>query len=213
MRADTKMMQVAKGMFESNCAACHGERGDRVPNTPLKSAEYLTKLGDGGLIGAIADGKGVMPGFARAKGGVFDVPDVGAQWFVDAVRRELVDRYGEQVVETQGLRVAHVGARRGLEAAAEASVAVALHRLATARGLVGLDLLDALPLAEVRLALLVSTTGKSLAERAGVALAVLGGELVKLLLLALGVERVRGLDAVPEAPLAPAAPEIGRAHV
>lgn len=74
----TEQARHGRELYVGSCLACHGERGDRVPNTPLKSAEYLTKLGDGGLIGAIADGKGVMPGFARAKGGVFDVPDVGA---------------------------------------------------------------------------------------------------------------------------------------
>ncbi|MFN8526064.1 MAG: c-type cytochrome [Chloroflexota bacterium] len=67
-----------RDLFLANCLACHGERGDRVPNTPLKSAEYLAKLGDGGLITAIAEGKGVMPGFVRSKGGTFEVSDVGA---------------------------------------------------------------------------------------------------------------------------------------
>ncbi len=46
---------------------------------------------------------GVKP--RRARASAYDHPEVGAQWFIDAVRRELTDRYGEQVLQTQGLRV------------------------------------------------------------------------------------------------------------
>jgi penicillin-binding protein 1A len=41
----------------------------------------------------------------RSRPSAYDHPDIGVEWFVDSVRRELVDRYGEQTVQTQGLRV------------------------------------------------------------------------------------------------------------
>jgi penicillin-binding protein 1A len=50
----------------------------------------------------------VGPGGVRprnVRGTVYDYPKIGTQWFVDAVRQELVDRFGEQVVQTQGLKV------------------------------------------------------------------------------------------------------------
>ena len=65
-------------LYVGNCLACHGERGDRVPNSNLASAEYLGKIGDGTLISSINDGKGVMPGFGRAKGGSFGIPETAA---------------------------------------------------------------------------------------------------------------------------------------
>jgi penicillin-binding protein 1A len=46
---------------------------------------------------------GVRP--RNVRGTVYDYPKIGTQWFVDAVRKELVDRFGEQVVQTQGLKV------------------------------------------------------------------------------------------------------------
>ena len=36
---------------------------------------------------------------------VYNVADVGVEWYVDGVRRELIERYGEQAVLTLGLRV------------------------------------------------------------------------------------------------------------
>ena len=65
-------------LYVGNCLTCHGERGDRVPNSNLASAEYLGKIGDGTLISSISDGKGVMPGFGRAKGGSFGIPETAA---------------------------------------------------------------------------------------------------------------------------------------
>jgi penicillin-binding protein 1A len=46
---------------------------------------------------------GIRP--RNVRGTVYDYPKIGTQWFVDAVRKELVDRFGEQVVQTQGLKV------------------------------------------------------------------------------------------------------------
>lgn len=49
MRGDKKMMQVAKGMFESNCAACHAKDGGGINGVNLtdnhyKNAKVLTDL-------------------------------------------------------------------------------------------------------------------------------------------------------------------------
>ncbi len=63
-------------LYVSTCLVCHGERGDRVSGIALASAEYLKRLGDGGVLFAIGDGKGTMPGSSRAKGGALDVPDM-----------------------------------------------------------------------------------------------------------------------------------------
>jgi penicillin-binding protein 1A len=52
---------------------------------------------------ALAGPGGVRP--RNVRGTVYDYPKIGTQWFVDAVRKELVDRFGEQVVQTQGLKV------------------------------------------------------------------------------------------------------------
>ncbi len=65
-------------LYVGNCLACHGERGDRVPNSNLASAEYLGKIGDGALIASISEGKGVMPGFGRTKGGSFGISETAA---------------------------------------------------------------------------------------------------------------------------------------
>ena len=40
MRADSKMMQVAKGIFESNCAACHAKDGGGINGVNLADDHY-----------------------------------------------------------------------------------------------------------------------------------------------------------------------------
>ncbi|MBI4499340.1 MAG: c-type cytochrome [Chloroflexi bacterium] len=65
-------------LYVGNCLACHGERGDRVPAITLASSEYLSKLGDGALIAIMSEGKGVMPGFGRVKGGPFGISETAA---------------------------------------------------------------------------------------------------------------------------------------
>jgi len=78
---DMKVAGLAKAgrdLYMGNCLSCHGERGDRIPNISLSSVEYLEKLGDGALISSINDGKGVMPGFGRSKGGSFAPTDIAA---------------------------------------------------------------------------------------------------------------------------------------
>lgn len=70
--------RIGRDLYMGNCLSCHGERGERIPGINLPSSEYLSKLGDGGLISTINEGKGVMPGFGRAKGGSFSVLETAA---------------------------------------------------------------------------------------------------------------------------------------
>lgn len=74
----SEQSRAGRELFTSNCLNCHGERGDRVPNVALASAEELKKLGDGRITSIIAGGKGVMPAFADSKGGSFTVADIAA---------------------------------------------------------------------------------------------------------------------------------------
>ena len=71
---------VGKGrdLYVGNCLACHGTGGDRVGDVELASASFLTDLGDGALIAAIARGTETGPAFGTAEGGAFDVPDTAA---------------------------------------------------------------------------------------------------------------------------------------
>lgn len=51
-----------KGLYQANCAACHGDDGSRSkPN--LADASWQAKASDAEMFAAIRDGKGVMPGF------------------------------------------------------------------------------------------------------------------------------------------------------
>ena len=68
----------AKQLYETNCADCHGEKGNRLPIAPLDSKEYLTKVGDAGLFAATKDGKGAMPAWGKEKGGTLDDEQITA---------------------------------------------------------------------------------------------------------------------------------------
>ncbi|MBI4312875.1 MAG: c-type cytochrome [Chloroflexi bacterium] len=65
-------------LYLGNCLQCHGEKGDRVPTTPLASGAYLSSLSDGDILTAINEGKGVMPAFGTGAGGTMGVPDIAA---------------------------------------------------------------------------------------------------------------------------------------
>ncbi len=51
------------------CAACHGQKGDRVKQANLSSLEFIQAQGDAHLFKATSEGQGIMPAFARDKGG------------------------------------------------------------------------------------------------------------------------------------------------
>ncbi|TAK33010.1 MAG: c-type cytochrome [Chloroflexota bacterium] len=62
---------AAKGrqLFSTNCANCHGDSGARIPAAQLDSVQFVAQLGDAGLTKAIAEGKGTMPAWGKARGG------------------------------------------------------------------------------------------------------------------------------------------------
>ncbi|MBI4282030.1 MAG: c-type cytochrome [Chloroflexi bacterium] len=53
-----------EALYEANCAACHGPRGDALPSADLGSADYHQRKGDVFLIQVTAMGIGSMPGFS-----------------------------------------------------------------------------------------------------------------------------------------------------
>ncbi|MBI4319022.1 MAG: c-type cytochrome [Chloroflexi bacterium] len=61
--------QEGKDLYAKNCAACHGDKGERVGTANLSSKDFIISRGDAGLATATAEGKGGMPGFGKAKGG------------------------------------------------------------------------------------------------------------------------------------------------
>ena len=65
-------------LYEKNCAACHGPRGDQIPSANLGAKDYLASKGDAALVEATANGKGGMPAFGRAKGGALDDSQIRA---------------------------------------------------------------------------------------------------------------------------------------
>ncbi len=65
-------------LYLGNCLQCHGVEGNRVSTTPLASAGYLESLGDGTILTAINEGKGVMPAFGTGAGGTMGVPDIAS---------------------------------------------------------------------------------------------------------------------------------------
>lgn len=63
---------TSKQLYETNCAECHGEFGNRLPIARLDSKEFLASIGEAGLVAATRDGKGAMPAWGKAKGGPLD---------------------------------------------------------------------------------------------------------------------------------------------
>ncbi len=63
MRADKKMMQVAKSMFESNCAACHAKDGGGINGVNLTDNHYKNAKNIVDLFTVINNGanSGAMP--------------------------------------------------------------------------------------------------------------------------------------------------------
>ena len=58
-----------KSAYGQYCQSCHGEKGDALPTANLGLATFLAGRGDGALVKAIAEGRGGMPAFGKAKGG------------------------------------------------------------------------------------------------------------------------------------------------
>lgn len=68
-------------LFRSNCSACHGDSGARIPDVPLNDPGFLSRLGSGGLTNAISQGKGIMPAWGTAREGPLN--DQSIQAIVD----------------------------------------------------------------------------------------------------------------------------------
>lgn len=58
-----------KDLYGKNCGSCHGDKGNRIPATPMNDKSYVQKLGESNLTNAIANGKGTMPAYGKVKGG------------------------------------------------------------------------------------------------------------------------------------------------
>lgn len=51
------------------CSACHGPKGNQIPQADLTSSAFLEKRGEAAILRSIEQGKGVMPPFGKIKGG------------------------------------------------------------------------------------------------------------------------------------------------
>ncbi|MCC7104976.1 MAG: c-type cytochrome [Chloroflexi bacterium] len=71
-------LALGKDLYGKGCAACHGDKGDKVPSAKLADGAWLQIRGDDALSLAIAGGKGAMPGLGKEKGGALSADDVTA---------------------------------------------------------------------------------------------------------------------------------------
>ncbi len=67
-----------RDLYVANCLQCHGTEGNRIPGVELASARFLQSVGDGGILIALAEGKGIMPAFGTSSGGSMGVPDIAS---------------------------------------------------------------------------------------------------------------------------------------
>jgi cytochrome c oxidase cbb3-type subunit 3 len=85
---------VGEIIYQDECAVCHGDGGNRLPDIALGSEEYLMTLGDAALERAIREGVGVMPAWGRAHEG--PLSDEEIRLIVDYLKSNA--RTGEQLV-------------------------------------------------------------------------------------------------------------------
>ena len=78
-------------------------RRDSVLTAMVATGTITQGQADAAMASGFVGEGGVRP--RNIRGTIYDQPTIGTQWFVEAVRKELVTRYGEQVVQTQGLKV------------------------------------------------------------------------------------------------------------
>lgn len=67
-------------LYKTNCAACHGEDGQKGTAIPLANPEYLALVDDGTMTKAIAGGMpgSLMPAFATEDGGTLTDQQIAA---------------------------------------------------------------------------------------------------------------------------------------
>src|SRR5918911_646292 len=88
-----------RGLFQSECVTCHGDKGDRIPVAPLNSRDFLDSRGDVTLAAVISEGKGVMPAWGKARGGPLSDDQVRA---VIAYLSSAADRSSPIVLASTG---------------------------------------------------------------------------------------------------------------
>jgi mono/diheme cytochrome c family protein len=88
-----------RGLFQSECVTCHGDKGDRIPVAPLNSRDFLDSRGDATLTAVIGEGKGVMPAWGTARGGPLSDDQVRA---VVAYLSSAADRASPIVLASAG---------------------------------------------------------------------------------------------------------------
>ncbi|MBI2887248.1 MAG: c-type cytochrome [Chloroflexi bacterium] len=78
--AASSSSDVAEGrrLYKAECVSCHGDKGDRIPASPMASAEFLSSRGDATLMAVLAEGKGVMPAYGKDRGGPFNDDQIRA---------------------------------------------------------------------------------------------------------------------------------------
>lgn len=67
--AAPRQLPESEALYAKYCAACHGQRGDRLPSANLASKEFQRQRGEAELRRGTAEGKGGMPAMSKAKGG------------------------------------------------------------------------------------------------------------------------------------------------
>ncbi|HKZ51432.1 MAG TPA: c-type cytochrome [Dehalococcoidia bacterium] len=74
-----ELVSKGKGLFTSNCAACHGETRDKIPTCKLADATWLKDRGHIELVRDITEGKPpIMPAWGKSKGGPLSDDDIKA---------------------------------------------------------------------------------------------------------------------------------------
>ncbi len=63
-------------LYRDECAVCHGDQGNRLPDVSLGSQEFLQRLGDAGMQKVISEGKGVMPAWGKSREGPLSDDDI-----------------------------------------------------------------------------------------------------------------------------------------
>ncbi|MBI4498036.1 MAG: c-type cytochrome [Chloroflexi bacterium] len=89
-RSPLSVAAQGKQIYQTACASCHGDQGDRIPAAPLNAREFLAARTDTALAAAIERGKGVMPAQGQAESGTLSTEGVEA--VVGFLRQSSVQR-------------------------------------------------------------------------------------------------------------------------
>lgn len=100
------MVVTGKQLFNTKCAMCHGETGDKISTAKLASPDWLNNKGVDGVIQSIAKGKPpMMPAWGKAQGGTLSDDDIKAitkyLWNVAGISSESSGTDAAQVLSIQ----------------------------------------------------------------------------------------------------------------